>query len=399
VTVAAPALATAPRAGAPATTPAVLTVECRRDVNWSPIDRLAIDRLIDARPHVGVFLSSAWLSGLFAVPPPGVEPSVLVFREAGQLRGLVPLGVRATFAGVRITLLGGGIGSDRVDLLAARGYEARLSDMFLDWLTATFGERGFVLEFRDVPDDSPIWGAIRRAVEEKHLPFVLVPTEVYAMPYLALAEREAGSPDERAAQAVSLKRQYGRLARRGHLAIDVLDDADEALAALDVLAQMLRARWGAGVSALDTPRTFAFHEHVVPRLLDEGHLRMIRVMSSERTVAVCYVLAGGSNVPRVGAAGKWWGYLLAGYDRQWAGRIHLGRVAAAASVDLAARDEVHTFDFLKGAERFKYLWPVREHVSIDADLYSGTSRSQMTRAIRATRHAAVAIVKSVTSLF
>ena len=34
----------------------------------------AVDALIAARPHVGVFVSRAWLAGLFAEPPLGVEP-------------------------------------------------------------------------------------------------------------------------------------------------------------------------------------------------------------------------------------------------------------------------------------------------------------------------------------
>jgi hypothetical protein len=57
--------------------------------------------------------------------------------------------------------------------------------------------------------------------------------------------------------------------------------------------------------------------------------------------------------------GGWRGYYLAGYDRQWAGRIHLGQITLAAAIDLASQG-AREFDFLKGADRVKYLWPVRE---------------------------------------
>ena len=98
------------------------------------------------------------------------------------------------------------------------------------------------------------------------------------------------------------------------------------------------------------------------------------------------------------AAGKWWGYYLAGYDREWAGRIHLGQITLAAAVDMAAREGAAEFDFLKGVERVKYLWPVRERTCIDADAYSAHWGSQFNRARRAGRNAAAACVKSARHL-
>lgn len=116
---------------------------------------------------------------------------------------------------------------------------------------------------------------------------------------------------------------------------------------------------------------------------------MIRLSTDMRTIAVFYGLAGSG----------WWGYYLAGYDRQWAGRIHLGQITLAAAIDLASRDGATEFDFLKGAERVKYLWPVRERSSLDANAYSEHSGSQFTRAAWATREAASAFVKSARDLF
>ena len=108
---------------------------------------------------------------------------------------------------------------------------------------------------------------------------------------------------------------------------------------------------------------------------------MIRLSADMRTIAVFYGLA----------AGAWWGYYLAGYDREWAGRIHLGQITLATAIDLAAQEGATEFDFLKGAERIKYLWPVRERATLDADVFSGTLRPQLPRAARAARDAAIAV--------
>src|SRR5688572_16122527 len=105
-----------------------LTVEVRGDLNLPSADTRALGALIDSRPHVGVFLSRAWLSGFFAEPPDGCEPQLVLLREGETLRGVVPIAVRRDRSQVRVGLLGGGLGSDLVDLLAARGFESTCSD-------------------------------------------------------------------------------------------------------------------------------------------------------------------------------------------------------------------------------------------------------------------------------
>jgi hypothetical protein len=99
------------------------------------------------------------------------------------------------------------------------------------------------------------------------------------------------------------------------------------------------------------------------------------------------------------ASGTWWGYYLCGYDREWAGRIHLGQVTLDAAIDLARREGATEFDFLKGAHRNKYAWAVKERTTLDADLFSDGLGPQLTRAARATREAAAGLTKSVRAVF
>ena len=372
-----------------APTLARLSVEVRRDLELPAADAAAFDELIDAHPRVGVFVSRAWLSGLFAEPPAGFEPSLVIVRDGHAVRGAVPIAVRESRTHVRVMLLGGSLGSDRTDLLTGRGFEAACSDAFLAWLGASFGRKGFVLVMRDVSDRSPLWGAVHRAGSERTLRLVLEPRDIHVLPYLDLTESRAGITSAHTSNSLEKHRRW--LARRGHLRLDVLRDEGEVLTAFESLVRFLHARWGGGTdaSALDHPRLQRFHHHVLPRLLDEGRLRMIRLSVDMRTVAVFYGLA----------AGGWWGYYLAGYDREWAGRIHLGRITLEMAIELACQQGAAEFDFLKGAERVKYLWPVRERVTLDADLYSARSGAQLARATRATRQAAAALVKSARTLF
>jgi hypothetical protein len=297
----------------------------------------------------------------------------------------------------RVSLLGGGVGSDRVDLLAARGYERACADALMAWLRREF-PRGFVLELRDVPADSPLWGAVGRAASDTPSHVTLVPREVNALPYLPLCENPmapVAAPEP--SDPASLARHRRWLERRGHLRIETVADSDQVQQTFDVLVGLLRSRWGSG-SALEDPRVQRFHRRVLPLLLREGRLRMVRFLADMRPVAVYYGVASRSSdvsSHRGSTAPRWWGYYLAGYDREWAGRIHLGRVALAAAIDLAVKDGAREFDFLKGAEPVKYLWPVRERITVDADVYSRMRGPALTSAARAARIAIGALARSL----
>lgn len=360
-----------------------VTVEIKPDLDLRPGDASACDTLLAGRPCAGVFLSMPWLSGLFRDPPPGVEPALMLLRAGDTLRGVAPIGIHRTRTHARVELLGGGRVSDRVDLIAARGFETACADAFMSWVEERFGPRGYTIALRDVPAGSPLWGALHRANAERTTPLAVQPREVHALPYLDLAEARGFAPK-------SLDKHRRWLERRGRLRIELLQDAAEALAAFDSLTSFQHARWlgSAGGSALDQPYADRFHRHVIPLLLRDKRLRMIRMSIDMRTVAVFYGLA----------LGEWWGYYQAGYDRDWAGRIHLGQINLACAIEMAARDGAAEFDFLKGVERVKYLWPVRERSALDADAYSAHWSAQLSRAANAARDAAAGFAKSARSL-
>jgi CelD/BcsL family acetyltransferase involved in cellulose biosynthesis len=375
-----------PRAIAAATA-SQITVESVRSLELTRDDAAALDRLLEGRPELGVFLSRAWLSGHFADPPPGFEPSLVLLRHGADLKGVAPIAVRRSSWHVKVCLLGGGAGSDRTDLLAGAGFEAGCADALISWVRTAFDGRAVIVELRDVPADSPLWGAMYRANAEPAGRFVLQPRQIHTLPYLPLGPGGAAA----AWSPRSLDKHRRWLERRGRLEIKLLHDPAETMDAFESLAGFLHARWRGhdGGSVLDDPARRGFHRRAIPRLLAENRLRMIRLSVDGRTVAVFYGLAGSG----------WWGYYLAGFDREWAGRIHLGQITLAAAIEIAAHEGASQFDFLKGAYSIKYLWPVRDRSTFDADLYSGEARAQLARALRATRETAAALAKSAGSWF
>jgi len=383
-----------PRDDAPPAATGPISVEVRTSLDLGADDAVMVDRLLAGRPEVAVFLSHPWLSRFFADPADGVEPALIVLRQGRVIRGVVPVAVQQASAHTMVSLLGGAFGSDRVDLVAARGFEAAASDAFVQWLCGTFGRKGFVFELRDVPSNSALWGAMHRATADGTIRGALQPRDLSTLPFLDLKERPSSVPPDApsVASARSLEKHRRWLERRCRLRIDILEERDEVADAFRCLVTFLHARWRGApeASALDDPRTRRFHEEALPLLLRAGCLRMIRLSADAgRTIAIFYGMASAS----------WWGYYLCGYDREWAGRIHLGQVTLAAAIDLARREGAAEFDFLKGAHRNKYAWAVKERTTFDADVFSHNFGPQLTRTARATRDAAAGLAKSVRGLF
>ena len=276
------------------------------------------------------------------------------------------------------------------DLLAAL-IETACSDLFLSWLGVSFGKRAFTFELRDVPAESPLWGALLRANAEHTRLLALQPRDIYTLPYLdlagsALRAGAGGFPPGPSLKSLDKHRRW--LEHRGRLRIELLRDPGEALAAFETLTELLHARWqgqGAG-SALDSPRARRFHRHVIPLLLADGRLRMIRISIDMRTVAV---LTGWRSADG--------GDYLAGYDRPM-GRPSTGQITLASAIDLASREGAAEFDFLK-ASSGQVFWPVRERASMDADASSHHFGSQFSRAVWASREAAAGFAKSARHLF
>ncbi len=200
--------------------------------------------------------------GFFADPPAGMSLSVLLFRQGPKLRGLVPIAVRPTLTHVRVSLIGGGCGSDRVDLLAARGFEAVAADTFLDVARQTFGRKGLPAGVAGRAGDLiDLWGAIQRAGVEHTVPLALQPKEIYTLPYLLLSRNEpaairespslagAAVPGRNIAAGSSIGAICGSNAFRAPTTRSQLSMTS---------SRFLRARWrGATASVLDDPQTRA----------------------------------------------------------------------------------------------------------------------------------------------
>jgi CelD/BcsL family acetyltransferase involved in cellulose biosynthesis len=87
-------------------------------------------------------------------------------------------------------------------------------------------------------------------------------------------------------------------------------------------------------------------------MLDVGMLRMFALRVGERFVGVFYGFADRSTTY----------YYLSGYDPTFE-RFSVGNVMVAHAIEQAARGGATTFDFLRGAEDYKYAWGAKDRMN------------------------------------
>ena len=133
----------------------------------------------------------------------------------------------------------------------------------------------------------------------------------------------------------------------------------ELMAALyDLHAARWQRRGRPGVLADDVIRSF--HDQVAPRLLASGMLRMYAMRRGDRFAGVFYGFAMHDTVY----------YYLSGYDPELE-RMSIGTLLVAHAIEQAVREGAKTFDFLRGAEEYKYAWGAKDRMNSRRQIFRG----------------------------
>lgn len=292
-------------------------------------------RALIPRSHLRcVFVSPTWLRAWWEVFGEGRELLLLSVREGGELVGVAPLmreGGRIAFAGdTRVC--------DYMDFTAVQGVEEGVIAAVLHAL----GEEPWQeLALWGVRQASPTLAALERICP--------------ALGLQAGREREDVSPGldlpgswEEYLAGLSkkdrheLRRKMRRLAEGGEVGLEVLAAPQEVSAAMDDFLRLHGAA-RADKAAFMTPQMARFFRTVVVALAGEGLVRMFFLtLNGVRAAAVlCF-----RNEEEL---------LLynSGYDPAYSG-LSVGIISKAMTLRWAIEEGLRRFDFLRGAEPYKY---------------------------------------------
>jgi CelD/BcsL family acetyltransferase involved in cellulose biosynthesis len=307
-----------------------------------------------ARP----FQSPAWLVPWCRHIARGRIASIAVRDVRGDLAGLAPLYVHVDEQGRRQLFPIGIATTDSLDLLARPGHENQVAHAVVTHAAAMGGwdifeapqlEAGALLRRGRWPSQ---WASETAACEPNPVLSLRAPLPSSLSRKIAYARRRLG--------------QAGRVEYE-------TADAHGAPVLLDTLARLHARRWAErdlpGVLGADG--VLGWHRECIPALLEHGVLRLLALRFNGEIIAVLYCLAD----PARRAHRRWYDY-IGGFDPAFAA-FSPGTLLLAHAIDAARREGAAEFDFLRGAEAYKYRWG-----AVDRPMYalSVTARPPARRA-------------------
>lgn len=272
------------------------------------------------------------------------ELRVISVRRDGELCALLPLLVESTPTGNRLTLLGTG-NTDHLDVVVDHRSRDVATAMATD-AVAQYLSADDCCEFEQLSASSPLMST--------PAPFSCrwLCEQCDVCPTIRLSHC-TGADVLSPRRMADVRYATRRLSRLGQLGVDLvrretLNDALEALFALH------QARWQArdrgGVLGDHTVRRFL--TRVAEGFLDRGVLRLYTLRLDGRILAV--------HLGFQWRARRF--YYIGGFDPSFTA-LSIGSVLLAHAITDAAMEGATEFDFLRGAEPYKYRWGASDQPS------------------------------------
>ena len=327
--------------------------------------RVEWDTLLDAS-GAAVFNAWEWLYPWYRRIHPERRLHLLTARDAsGRLVGLMPLCLEVCgLPGLevrRLAFLGEShVGSDYLDVLAVRGLEEPVAQLFARALWEARREWD-VLDLADVAEDSPTV----RIFEEAFLGFEVRRTARNICPFEPLPAEPFESFLKRTARRSNYLRRRRWLEQQSGYRIERVERPSELAAPLSSFFELHARRWEAegGSQGIRGPRVEAFHRDATYLLAERGQLRLYTMKVGTQAVASVYALLH---------RGKFI-YYQSGYEPAWKDKsVGLVLVGETFRDSLAAR--LVEYDFLRGTEAYKADWTSHERRTVALRIFPREGR-------------------------
>jgi CelD/BcsL family acetyltransferase involved in cellulose biosynthesis len=337
------------------------------------------DQLLYASAHPNIFLTWDWISTWWEVFGDGLQPWILVARDAisGRLDGVAPFvrrGIPVPRGPFReLSFFGNIVGAaDHLDVLTCVGQEESLAAAFVDFLRRHRQEWD-VLRLDGMSAESPLVALLRQRSDRPAMIWESV------CPFLRLPDsrKEFLASFNRGMRA-NLRRRAGRLHEdtNGRVEYHQVTCADELPAALQTLFRLHQNRWGerGRQGAFADMAVRNFHQRLSERLLQSGGLRLNLLRANGQAIAAAYCFRCADTVS----------FYQTGYDPAW-GQYSPGTAIMAHAICTAIEEGAREFDFLRGAERYKSEWTATARRDLRMRLATTTRGSALVLSYRAAR--------------
>lgn len=287
-------------------------------------------------PQATTFQRPEWIVSWMRSFRPS-NPLLLIVRRNLRLVGIAPLLIYGRGQKRVLAFMGGGV-SDYLDALT----DPECSSSVVSALWRAIHESGFDwdwLELTDVPASSPVLHAQIPSCPHDHCPALELPESV--------EDLKAVVPN---GQLRNLRNARGRIGRAGCSRVEIADRESLGIA-LEQMFRLHTSRWNEVGSdgVLSDTAVQGFHRRVAPLLLNQGVLRLYRLLLDDRCIAALYALFEREVA---------YCYLQA-FDPEFK-RLSPGTQILGTAIEDAVRQGIKKMDFLRGREAYKYAWGAQD---------------------------------------
>jgi CelD/BcsL family acetyltransferase involved in cellulose biosynthesis len=337
--------------------------------------------LADSRSP-SVFQTWEWLYTWWRHLAPSRRPAILAVRREGRLDAIAPLVTRGwdvrrlqlyrslSFLGT--PLRSGNVGSDYLDVIVRRDRPEALIE-----LAAALTRRGRVLDLAQVPSESADLDRLTDALRDANwslrrqdcglCPVVDLDGQTWES-YLATRGRE---------HRYAVQRKLRALRKGAEVRFERAQSEEERGVALRLLLDLHERRWrekkdAEPSDAFSTVALRGFHETFTRRALEQGWLRLYVLRVDGVPAAALYGLRHGST----------FSFYQSGFDPAFA-RRGVGVVTMALSIEAAIQEGAAAYDFLHGAEEYKFHWANRTRPLVRLALFPARPQGRLAAALAA----------------
>lgn len=356
------------------------TVTAFRVTSRAALRRLEGDwgRLLIRSECENIFLTFDWMSewwyhhgknhALFVV---------VVWNADGDLVGLAPLYIAAPSAGKvglrKLCFLADHqVGSDYLSILTAKGYESQATDAMADCILEHARSWDY-MEFRNCQVDDLVFRRLVMALKRRGLQETVTKSTV--CPYIPLPDSfETYLAGLSSNVRYNFKRRLARLEKKGRLRFVTLTDEEAITARLADLLRLHRLRFDQKNqrSTFLHPDLHDFFQQAFKRIARRGRLRLHFLEIDGQPIATLCNFSIGKRIQ----------FYQSGMDPAWS-RWSPGFVLMGLTIAEAIREGYTEFDFLQGAEKYKFRWTAHKREMFTVCLFDQSLRSQLALAANA----------------
>jgi len=313
-----------------------------------------------------IFLTWEWLFNWWNIFGQNKQLKILLVKDSNGVIGIAPLYIYNGSKGNQIALLGSShVGSDYLDLILEKGYERESMMRILNYLNAGSGEWDAIY-FNTISAASSSVQIIEDhfkhnsySIIKKHsnCPYILLPVS-FTLFMNSLSSN----------MRYNINRKRSRFEKDLKGEFIVIKEKNELNNSIEELIRLNMSRTGMKniYSPFSDKHFTQFHKEFIMSVFDRGWVKLCFLKIRSELIACIYIFRYGNK----------YYYYQSGFNTKWE-KLSPGFLLFSYSIENAISDGMYEFDFLQGAEDYKFNWTKSARPSVLMTIYRKNFRNKV----------------------